>query len=166
MAGLVKRETPVARSVEFTDSLDVFGSVDRALERMLEMWPTFLPRRRPVAVAGRWLAEGHIPVNEYYQDGSLVIRADIPGIDPDKDVDVTVTGGMLHIKAERRQEEKVEEEHYFRREVRHGSFERTLPLPAGVTETDIKATYKDGTLEIVVPKAEIEPAKKIAISKS
>ena len=73
------------------------------------------------------LTESFIPVNEYYQDGSVVIRAEMPGIDPDKDVDVTVTGGMLHIKAERRQEENVVEEHYLRREIRRGSFERTSP---------------------------------------
>ena len=125
MVPLVKRETPVVRPAEYT----VFGSVDRAFERMFDMWPTLLPLRGPVATTRRWLTESYLPVNEYYQDGSLVIRAEIPGIDVDKDVDVTVTGGMLHIKAERHEEEKVEEEHYLRREIRHGSFERTLPLP-------------------------------------
>jgi len=163
MALPVKRETPAVQPAE---SFDVFGSVDRAFERMFDRWPTFLPLRWPVATATHWLTESYIPVNEYYQDGSYVIRAEIPGIDPEKDVELTVTGGMLHIKAERRQEEKVEEEHYLRREIHDGSFDRTLPLPEGVTEADVTATYKDGILEIVVPKAEIEPAKKIAISKS
>ena len=80
---------------------------------------------------------------------------------------MTVTGGMLHIKAERRQEENVVEEHYLRREIQHGICSRgTLPLPEGVIETDVIATSKDGILEIVVPKSGIEPAKKIAISKS
>jgi HSP20 family protein len=163
MALLVKRETPAVRPAE---SPDVFGSLDRAFERMFDRWPTFLPLHGPVATTKHWLAESYIPVNEYFQDGSFVIRAEIPGIDPEKDVELTVTGGMLHIKAERREEEKVEEEHYLRREIHHGSFERALPLPEGVTEADVTATYKDGMLEIVVPKAEIEPAKKIAISKS
>src|SRR5579859_310748 len=158
MALLVKRETPA-------ESLDLFGTVDRAFERMFDRWPVVLPLRWPVATTTHWLTESYIPVNEYYQDGSFVIRAEIPGIDPEKDVDLTVTGGTLHIKAERRQEEKVEEEHYLRREIHRGSFERTLTLPEGVTEADVTATYKDGILEIVVPKAEIEPTKKIAISK-
>jgi HSP20 family protein len=166
MVGLAKREVAVAPPVDFMESFGVFGSVDRAFERMFEMWPAFLPVRRPEAVPGDRLTESYIPVNEYYRDGSLLIRADIPGIDPDTDVDVTVAAGTLHIKAERRQEEKVEEEHYLRREIRHGSFERTLPLPEGVTEKDIRATYKDGILEIMVPKAELEPARKVAISKS
>ena len=166
MAGLVKRETTVVRPAGYTDPLVVFGRIDRAFERMFGMWPTFLLLRGPVATAQHGLTESFIPVNEYYQDGSVVIRAEMPGIDPDKDVDVTVTGRMLHIKAERRQEENVVEEHDLRREIQHGSFERTLPLPEGVTETDVIATYKDGILEIVVPKSGIEPAKKIAISKS
>jgi HSP20 family protein len=166
MARLMKRETSVVRPSEYVESLDVFGSVDRAFERMFEMLPTFVPLGWPMATARRWLTESYIPVNEYFQDGSLVIRAEIPGIDPDKDVELTVTGGMLHIGVERRTEEKVEEEHYLRREIHQGSFERTLPLPEGVTETDVKATYKDGILEIVIPRAEMEPAKKIAIAKT
>jgi HSP20 family protein len=166
MAHLAKRENPVSRPVEYADPLDVFGRVDRAFDRMFDMWPTLLPMRRPVVATGHWLTEGFMPVNEFYRDGSLVIRAEIPGIDPDKDVDLTVTGGMLHIKAERREEEKIEEEHYLRREIRHGSFERTLPLPEGVTDADVTATYKDGVLEVVVPKAETQPVTKVAVTKS
>lgn len=166
MARLTKRETSVVRPTEYVEPLDVFGSVDRAFERMFEMLPTFVPLGWPVSTARRWLTESYIPVNEYFQDGSLVIRAEIPGIDPDKDVELTVVGGMLHIEVQRREEEKVEEEHYLRKEIHHGSFERTLPLPEGVTDTDVKATYRDGILEIVVPRAEMEPAKRIAIGKS
>jgi HSP20 family protein len=163
MARVMKREAPVVRPTEYVEPLDVFGNVDRAFERMFDMLPTFVPLGWPVT---RWLTESMIPVDEYYQDGSLVIRAEIPGIDPDKDVELTVTGGMLHIQVERREEEKVEKEHYVRKEIDQGSFERTLPLPEGVTERDVKATYKDGMLEIVIPKAEIEPTKKIAITKT
>jgi HSP20 family protein len=166
MARLMKRESPVVRPTEYVEPLDVFGSVDRAFERMFGMLPTFVPLGWPVNTARRMLTESFIPVNEFFQDGSLVIRAELPGIDPDKDIGLTVTGGMLHIEVERREEEKAEEEHYLRREIRQGSFERTLPLPEGVTESDVKATYKDGILEIVIPKAELEPAKRIAIAKS
>ena len=163
MARLMKRETPVVRPTEYAEPRDVFGNVDRAFERMFDVLPTFVPLGWPVR---RWLTESMIPVDEYYQDGSLVIRAEIPGIDPDKDVELTVTGGMLHIQVERREEENVEEERYVRKEIHQGSFERTLPLPEGVTERDVKATYRDGMLEIVIPKAEIEPTKKIAITKT
>ena len=163
MARLMKGEPPVVRPTEYVEPLDMFGNVDRAFERMFEMLPTIVPMRWPVR---RWATDSLIPVDEYYQDGSLVIRAEIPGIDPDKDVELTVAGGMLHIQVERREEEKVEEEHYVRKEIHQGSVERTLPLPEGVTERDVKATYKDGMLEIVIPKAEVEPTKKIPVTKS
>ena len=74
-----------------------------------------------------------------------MVRADLPGIDPEKDVELTVSDGMLHIRAERREEEKREEKGYLRQELRYGSLSRTLPLPEGVTESDITATYKDGS---------------------
>ena len=164
MARLAKRETPVVRPSEHTESVDVFGSIDRAFETMFDRLP-FMPWRWPVA-ARHWLTESFIPVNEYYQDGSLVIRAEIPGIDSNRDVELTLADGMLHIKAQRQEEEKVEEESYLRKEMRYGSFERTLPLPPGVTETDVKATYANGILEIVIPKVEFEPAKRIPISQS
>ena len=96
----------------------------------------------------------------------MVIRADLPGIDPDKDVELTVSDGILHIEAERREEERREEKGYVRQELRYGSLSRTLPLPEGVTGADITATYKAGVLEIRIPEPKHEPAKKIAIGKA
>ena len=121
---------------------------------------------RPMAFP-RWPEAGVlIRVEEYREDGTLVVRADLPGNDPDKDVELTVAGGMLHIGAERRQEEEREEKGYLRREVRYGSLSRSLRLPEGVTETDITATYKDGVLEIRIPEPKHQEAKKMATSKS
>jgi len=116
----------------------------------------------------RWKEAGDfIRVEEFREDGTLVIRADLPGIDPGKDVEVTVSDGMLRIEAERRTEEKREEKGYVRQELRYGSLSRSLPLPAGVTEADVSAAYKDGVLEIRIPEPRRETAaKKIAISRS
>jgi HSP20 family protein len=111
-------------------------------------------------------ADDLIRVEQFREDGALVVRADLPGIDPEKDVELTVSGGMLHIHAERREEEKREEKGYLRHELRYGSLSRTLPLPGGVTESDITATYKDGILEIRIPEPNHEPGKKIPISKA
>jgi HSP20 family protein len=75
---------------------------------------------------------------------------------------------MLRINAERRVEEKSQDTGYTRHEMRYGGYTRTLPLAEGATENDIKATYKDGILEIRVPVVEQTPAAeptKIAISK-
>jgi HSP20 family protein len=97
------------------------------------------------------------------------VRAELAGIDPEKDVEITVQDGVLQINAQRRVEEKTEDKGYMRHELRYGSFKRTLPLPDGASESDITATYKDGILEIRVPVAEPSPAtapKKIAITKS
>jgi HSP20 family protein len=154
MPGLMKREP-------HGEAADVFGRLDWLFDEWMRMMPF-----RPMAFP-RWLEGGDlIRVEEYREDGALVVRADLPGIDPDKDVELTVAGGMLHIEAERRKEEKREEKGYVRREVRYGSLSRSLPLPEGVTEADISATYKNGVLEIRIPEPKHQEAKKIAISKS
>jgi HSP20 family protein len=153
MAGLLKREAK---------SVDVFDRFDR----MFDEWMKGLPFRRPAVFGRDWETEDMIKVDEYRENGNLVVRAELPGIDPDKDVELTVSDSMLHIEAERREEEKVEEKGYLRHELRCGSFTRTLPLPEGVSEADVTASYKDGILEIRIPAPEPEPAKKIAISKT
>ncbi len=114
-----------------------------------------------------WGDEDLLLVEEYREDGSLVIRADLPGIDPEKDVEIEVEDGMLRVSAERHQEEKVEEKNYVRTELRYGSFTRTLSLPEGASDKDVVATYKDGVLEIRVPLAPPAPAevKKVPVSR-
>lgn len=124
-----------------------------------------LPLRHPMTSARHWLTEAFIPVDEFHRDGALVIRAEAPGIDPEKDVELTVAGGLLHISVERRAEEEVEERRYVRQEMRYGCLERILPVPAGVSESDVKATYKDGILEIVVPEGHPAEPARIPITK-
>jgi HSP20 family protein len=108
-----------------------------------------------------------IRVDEFRENGTLVVRADMPGIDPDKDVEVTITDHTLHIAAEHHEEEKVEGKSFYRKELRYGSFRRDLPLPVECSEEDVKATYLDGILEIRVPVAEERKEKvtKIAVTK-
>jgi HSP20 family protein len=98
-------------------------------------------------------AEGRelIKVEQFTEDGTFVLRAEIPGIDPDKDVEITVEGDLLHIRAERREEEEKTERDFHRRELRYGSFARTVPLPEGVDDADITAAYTDGILEVRAP---------------
>jgi HSP20 family protein len=143
------------------DVVEVFDRFDR----MFDDWMHELPFRWPV-LTGRWTGAGMIPVDEYQEEGALVVRAELPGIDPEKDVELTVSDHTLHIEAERREEEEVKEKGYLRHEVRCGSFSRTLPLPEGVTDADITASYKDGILEIRIPSPAVEEAKKIPIAKS
>ncbi|MEB2529267.1 Hsp20/alpha crystallin family protein [Kocuria rosea] len=108
----------------------------------------------------RRLLEGDVPSDlqvswpkvEEFQDGeAMVIRAELPDIDPQQDVELTVVNDMLRLRAERRQKSEHKDKATYRSEFRYGSFVRTLPLPAGTKEEDITATYKDGVLEVRAP---------------
>lgn len=91
---------------------------------------------------------------EQFMDGStLVVRAEVPGIDPDKDVDVSVSDGMLHIRAQREEKSEHKSKSGYRSEFRYGSFTRSVSLPPGAKEEDITAAYKDGVLEVRAPAA-------------
>jgi HSP20 family protein len=127
-----------------------------------------LPMRRPFGLGWDWPGEGLIRVDEYREGDTQVIRAELPGIDPAKDVELTVSDGILRINAERKVAKKTEDTGYIRHELHYGKLTRTLPLPESASESDISATYKDGVLEVRVPVAqhlpEAQPTK-IAISK-
>ena len=86
-------------------------------------------------------------VEEYRDGNTLVVRTDIPGIDPDKDIDITVTDGSLHVAA-RRTEPAHKDQPGYRSEVRYGEFSRSIPLPRGANPEAIEASYIDGVLEI------------------
>lgn len=109
-----------------------------------------------------------IRVEEFLDDKNLVVRAEMPGVDPDKDIEVTIDDGFLRIRAERQEKEEHKDKGRFRTEFRYGSFSRNIPLPDGVKEGDIKATYTNGVLEVRAPlPAEAEPAapKKLPITR-
>lgn len=106
---------------------------------------------RPFEMLRRMAEDEEVKVEEFTEDGQLVVRAELPGVDPDKDVDISIVDGNLCIRAERRHEEHKEGRDYRRSEIRYGSFSRTLPLPAKAKEDDIKASYKDGVLEVRAP---------------
>ena len=92
-----------------------------------------------------------IRVEELVEDDNLVIRAELPGIDPDKDVEVSISGGILHIAATRTEKVEHKDINGFRSEFRYGSFVRSIALPAGTYETAVVATYTDGILEVRLP---------------
>lgn len=91
----------------------------------------------------------YVRVEDFVEEGTYVLRAEMPGIDPDKDVTVSVEDDILTIRGERREEEK-DKQH---REFHYGSFTRSITLPKGVDANEITATYTDGVLEVRVPKA-------------
>lgn len=92
-----------------------------------------------------------IRVEEVHEDGTLVVRAELPGVDPDKDVDMSITDGVLHIAARRSEQKEEKSEKSYRSEFRYGSFRRDLRLPPGVDNSDVTAQYADGILEVRIP---------------
>jgi HSP20 family protein len=125
-----------------------------------------LMRRLTGAFDGPGIASrGWVPaVDVFHRDEDLVIRAELPGIDPERDVEVTVQDGMLTIRGERRQEERSNDGGTFRYESAYGRFERSVMLPEGVKENDIQASYENGILEVVVPgAAELTEGRRIPV---
>ena len=95
----------------------------------------------------------YVRVEDFVENGTYVLRAEMPGIDPDKDVELTVEGDMLTIRGERREEKKDKNHHEFH----YGSFARSVPLPRDIKPEEVVATYTDGVLEVRVPAVGPEP---------
>ncbi len=94
-----------------------------------------------------------------------VVTGEIPGVDA-KDLDVTLTDGILTIKGEKKQENEEKEENYHRIERHYGSFERSFRIPEKVKTDKLDATYKDGVFKLSLPKAEVVEAKKIEVKEN
>jgi HSP20 family molecular chaperone IbpA len=103
-----------------------------------------------------------IRFEEYVENDRYVLRAELPGIDPDRDVEVRVSGGVLTIHGQRQEQQK---EHY-RTEFRYGSFTRSITLPTGANEDDVTAVYRNGILEVAVGLEEAKASeRRIAVEK-
>lgn len=106
-----------------------------------------------------WAAEGAIPpIDVYEQDSSVVVKANLPGLKRD-DIEVTATEDSISISGEFKREETAKEGGFFRRERQMGKFFRTIPMPSPISPDQVKASFKDGVLEITAPKAEEAKAK-------
>ncbi|MGY1805948.1 Hsp20/alpha crystallin family protein [Blastococcus sp. SYSU D00669] len=140
------------------------------LEEMFDDWVRTMRANRPQGGGSVWaqatredsrpkadvvdeepVADDRIRVDEYREDGAHVVRASLPGVDPDRDVELTADAGELRIAVERRGDD---ERTYLRRELPTGRSERSLPLPERARPDEITASYTDGVLEIRIPLAE------------
>lgn len=117
--------------------------------------------------AGEGQRQRWVPaVDVFHREGDLVVRAELPGVDVENDVEITLRDNLLTIKGERRLEQTNGNGNgqVARFESIYGSFERSVLLPDGVGEDDIQATYENGILEVVVPGvAELTAPKRIPI---
>lgn len=120
-----------------------------------DLWNLIVPSASPAAFGSHLLR-----LEDTVEDGHYVVRAEIPGIDPEKDLEVSIQNGRLTIQAERTEKK----EHKGRSEFSYGSFHRSVTLPPGATEEGIEATYTNGVLSVSVPMGETkELVKKIDV---
>ena len=105
------------------------------------------------------------PVDIFETDSNLVLKADLPGIDP-KDVEIRVEDSTLYLKGERKFEKEVKEENYHRVERSYGTFTRSFSLPNSIDADKVTAEYKDGQLTLTLPKREEAKPKTIKINVS
>jgi len=164
--------TPVYGGV--SGALNPFSLMRRMAEDMDRMFDSFSLGRgfasHPVFGAERdsWRTgtstEWSPQVEAFRRDDKLVVRADLPGLKKD-DVKVEVDDGVLTISGERRDERQEERDDYYRSERTYGQFYRAIPLPDGIDDAQVDASFKDGVLEVSfpAPKPEDRKAKRIQI---
>ena len=101
-------------------------------------------------------------VDVFEEKDDIVVKAELPGIEKDN-IEVNLTDHTLTIKGEKKKEEEVKEENYYRSERSYGSFVRTVELPKDVRADKVKAAFKNGILEVRMPKTEDAKAKEIKV---
>jgi HSP20 family protein len=146
-----------------TEILPRWGEIDRWFDRLTE---DFWRRPFPSLLAERWpipmLSMKTPSLDVFEEKDELIVKADLPGMNKDE-IEVTVTGSVVTIKGEKKKEEEVKEKDYYRRERSYGSFVRSVELPSEVKSDQIKANFKDGVLEIRLPKTEEAKRKSVTV---
>ena len=137
------------------EQLDVREEMNRLFDGFFTGWP----ERRSGLLEGEWAPS--IDVAE--TDEEVVVTAELPGIKQD-DVDITITDDVLTLKGEKKEENEVKDKNYHRIERSYGRFQRSISLPTGVQGSKAKAAYKNGVLQVTIPKAEEAKPKQIKIN--
>ena len=132
------------------------GPITSMVDEMERMFGGMIGPMHRFMPAFKWPPEFEIgyPSVDIFEDADKVtVKAELPGVDKDG-VNVSVNENLITISGEKKKEEKVEKKDYYRLERSYGSFSRTLRLPAEVKADKASATFKDGLLEVTLPKAE------------
>ncbi|ADO44733.1 MAG: Hsp20/alpha crystallin family protein [Hydrogenobacter thermophilus] len=140
------------RSIALWNPFAELERIRREFDRLIEeMWP-----REEVERA-------FAPAVEMYEtDNEIVVKAELPGVKKEN-IEVSIKDNTLHIRGEKKEEREEKTETIHRLERVYGKFERVLTLPVDVKAEEVKAEYKDGILEIRLPKSEVSKEKKIEI---
>jgi HSP20 family protein len=134
------------RRLRFRDPFDFFEDLRDEMGRLWGQRP-LIPRPTLRMAEGTWAPR----MDVFDKNGNVHIKVELPGVNKDA-VKVEMDDGYLVIRGERKAEEEVREEDYYRMERTYGSFYRRLPIPFEVKAEQIKASYKDGVLEVEIPK--------------
>jgi HSP20 family protein len=141
----------VTRWEPFNDLVSLRDAMDRLFE------DSFVRTGRVLG-----LNPGMVPIDIYQQDGTIVVKAPLPGVRPE-DIDVSVVGDTLTIKGEMKQEQQVKSENVIRQERRYGAFSRTVTLPTPVDTSKANASYENGVLTLLLPVSEEAKPKEIKV---
>lgn len=155
---MAKEETKAGKEIEVSRpmrALSPFEEMDRLFESVLPrgwMRPFHMEWPRWGELAAPF--EGRMPkVDVIDRDEEVVVRAEVPGVEKE-DLDVSVSDNAVTIKGQTKREEKEEKGDYYRCEISRGAFTRTVMLPGAVDADKAKAQFKDGVLELTLPKVE------------
>lgn len=132
---------------------DPFRDVMTLQERMNRLFDQTLSRTRTDDDEGLTASMWSPAVDIFETSDSIVMKAELPGVNRDN-IDIQVQDNTLMLKGERKFEREVKEENYLRIERSYGAFQRAFNLPAVVRQDKIKAVFKDGVLEVTMPKAD------------
>jgi len=136
-----------------------FGELSSLRREMDRLWENFFGEK---PLTRMWEREWAPSLDISETRDNFVVKAEVPGIDA-KDIDISLTGDVLTIKGEKKQEREEKEEDYHLVERSYGSYSRSVRLPAEVESNKIKASYKNGILNITLPKSEKVKAKEVKI---
>ncbi len=136
-----------------------FGELTSLRREMDRLWENFFGER---PLTRMWEREWAPSLDLSETKDNFVVKAEVPGIDA-KDIDISLTGDVLTIKGQKKHESEEKEEDYHLVERSYGSFSRSVRLPAEVESNKIKASYKNGILNITLPKSEKVKAKEVKI---
>jgi len=146
----------------FSSAVDPFSDVSDIQSEMNRLFDGFFGRPSQVGQVGGIERVWAPAVDMYETKDELVITAELPGL-TEKDLQLSITGDMLTIRGERRWDQEVKQDNYYRGERWFGKFERALPLPIPVQADKVKASYRDGVLTVTLPKVEEIKPKEIKI---
>ena len=132
-------------------------SLREAMDKLFE--DSFVRPSLPTAFFGETMGAA---VDMFQDDKEVVVKASLPGVKPEE-VDISVTGDVLTLKGEHKEEEEVKEKNYFRKELRYGTFSRSLQLPVAVKSDKAEALFENGVLTLTLPKAEEAKPKQIKV---